>query len=106
MISSQNGRAAVSADKNSHYGAERKKLLYRQDGNRLTYRYAGNEPFLPYLSDTDVWTPANLIYWFDRKLQQPDIPQPEMLEWLRRNIEYLTDTRKITLANLMIAAYW
>jgi hypothetical protein len=28
-----------------------------------------------------------------------------MLEWLRRNIEYLTDTRKITLANLMIAKY-
>jgi type III restriction enzyme len=28
-----------------------------------------------------------------------------MLEWLRRNIEYLTDTRKITLASLMIAKY-
>jgi type III restriction enzyme len=28
-----------------------------------------------------------------------------MLEWLRRNIEYLTDTRKITLAHLMIAKY-
>jgi type III restriction enzyme len=28
-----------------------------------------------------------------------------MLEWLRRTIEYLTDTRKITLANLMIAKY-
>jgi hypothetical protein len=28
-----------------------------------------------------------------------------MLEWLRRNIEYLTDTRNITLAHLMIAKY-
>jgi type III restriction enzyme len=75
------------------------------DGNRLKYRYAGNEPVLPHLADIDVWTSSNLVYWLDRKLQQPDIPQPQMLEWLRRNIEYLTNTRKITLANLMIAKY-
>jgi type III restriction enzyme len=75
------------------------------DGSRLKYRYVGNEPFLPHLADTDVWTPANLIYWLDRKLRQPDIPQSQMLEWLRRNVEYLTDTRKITLSNLMIAKY-
>jgi type III restriction enzyme len=75
------------------------------DGNRLKYRYAGNEPFLPHFADTEVWTVSNLIYWLDRKLQKPDIPQPQMLEWLRRNIEYLTDTRKITLADLMIAKY-
>jgi type III restriction enzyme len=75
------------------------------DGNRLKYSYAGNEPFLPHLSGIDVWTPANLIYWLDRKLQQSDIAQSQMLEWLRRNIEYLTDARKITLANLMIAKY-
>jgi type III restriction enzyme len=75
------------------------------DGNRLKYTYAGNEPFLPHLADMDVWTSANVIYWLDRKLQQPDIPQPQMLEWLRRNIEYLTNTRKIILANLVIAKY-
>jgi type III restriction enzyme len=75
------------------------------DGNRLKYRYAGNDPLLPRLADIDVWTPANLVYWLDRKLRQPDIAQPQMLEWLRRNIEYLTDTRKITLAHLMIAKY-
>jgi type III restriction enzyme len=75
------------------------------DGSRLKYRYAGDEPFLPHLAGMDVWTPSNLIYWLDRKLRQPDIPQPQMLEWLRRNVEYLTDTRKITLSNLMIAKY-
>jgi type III restriction enzyme len=75
------------------------------DGRRLKYSYAGNEPFLPHLADTDLWTATNLVYWLDRKLQQPDIPQPQMLEWLRRHIEYLTDTRKLTLSNLMIAKY-
>ena len=75
------------------------------DGNRLKYRFAGNEPLLPHLADIDVWTTSNLMYWLDRKLQQPDISQPQMLEWLRRTVEYLTDTRKISLANLMIAKY-
>jgi type III restriction enzyme len=75
------------------------------DGNRLKYSYAGNEPFLPHLADTDIWTPSNLVYWLDRRLQQPDIAQSQMLEWLRRNVEYLTEMRKITLANLIIAKY-
>ena len=60
---------------------------------------------MPHLADIDVWTASNLVYWLDRKLQQPDIPQPQMLEWLRRNIEYLTDTRKISLAKLMVSCY-
>jgi type III restriction enzyme len=75
------------------------------DGNRLKYRYAGNELFLSNNVNIDVWTSAGLVYWLDRKLQQQDIPQPQMLEWLRRNIEYLTETRKITLASLMVAKY-
>jgi type III restriction enzyme len=75
------------------------------DGNRLKYRYAENELFLPHLADTDVWTSTGLVYWLDRKLQQRDIPQPQMLEWLRRTVEYLTEIHKITLANLMVAKY-
>jgi type III restriction enzyme len=75
------------------------------DGNRLQYAAAEKDWFLPHLSYADTWTPANLCYWLDRKLQQEDIPQPQMIEWLRRNIEYLTDTRKLSLPNLMIAKY-
>jgi type III restriction enzyme len=75
------------------------------DGKRLKYTYVGNEPFLPHLADTDVWTSTSLVCWLDRNLRQPDISQPQMVEWIRRNIEYLTDTRKITLANLVIAKY-
>jgi type III restriction enzyme len=75
------------------------------DGNRLQYTAAAKEQFLPHLSDTDIWTPSNLCYWLDSKLKQEDIPQPQMLEWLRRHIEFLTVTRKITLSALMIAKY-
>ncbi|MDR3170677.1 MAG: hypothetical protein LBU17_03510, partial [Treponema sp.] len=75
------------------------------DGNRLQYTSADKDQFLPHLSDANIWTPANLCYWLDRKLKQEDIPQPQMLEWLHRNIEYLTDTRNLSLPNLMIAKY-
>ncbi|MDR3159635.1 MAG: DEAD/DEAH box helicase family protein [Zoogloeaceae bacterium] len=75
------------------------------DGNRLRYAFAENQPFLSHFAGTDAWTPANLIYWLDRKLRQQDIPQPQMLEWLRRIIECLAENRKITLANLVIAKY-
>jgi type III restriction enzyme len=93
------------SDTEFNIGQTGKGFYIDLDGNRLKYSYAGDELFLPHLADTDVWTVANLVYWLDRKLQQPDIPQPQMLEWIRRNIEYLTDTRKIILANLVIAKY-
>ncbi|MDR3200675.1 MAG: hypothetical protein LBT68_04390, partial [Spirochaetales bacterium] len=75
------------------------------DGNRLGYSTAGKEQLLPFMSDVDVWTPANLVYWLDRHLRHDDIPQSHMVDWLRRIIEHLTEGRKIPLSNLMIAKY-
>jgi type III restriction enzyme len=75
------------------------------DGNRLTYSVAGKEQLLPFMADVDVWTPANLIYWLDRNLKQEDIPQSHMLSWLRKIIDYLTEVRKISVSQLMIAKY-
>ncbi|MDR1149491.1 MAG: DEAD/DEAH box helicase family protein, partial [Spirochaetaceae bacterium] len=75
------------------------------DGNRLQYTAAEKDRFLPHLSDAEIWTPSSLCYWLDKRLKQEDIPQPQMLEWLRRNIEYLTDTRKLPLTSLMLAKY-
>jgi type III restriction enzyme len=57
------------------------------------------------MADIDVWSVPNLILWLDRNLKQPDIPQPQMAEWLRKIIEHLTDTRKISLPNLVIAKF-
>jgi type III restriction enzyme len=75
------------------------------DGNRLQYTAAEKDRFLPQLSDAEIWTPANLCYWLDKRLKQKDIPQAQMLEWLRRTVEYLMDTRKLSLASLMPAKY-
>jgi type III restriction enzyme len=57
------------------------------------------------MTDIDVWQPSNLVYWLDRKLRQPDISQSQMLEWMRQIVEYLTESRKINLASLMVAKY-
>jgi type III restriction enzyme len=75
------------------------------DGNRLQYTAAEKDRFLPGLSDVEIWTPASLCYWLDKRLKQEDIPQSQMLEWLRRTVEYLTDARKLPLASLMPAKY-
>ncbi|WP_461246886.1 DEAD/DEAH box helicase [Treponema sp. R6D11] len=75
------------------------------NGNRLTYSHVGKDQLLPYMADIDVWQPVNLIYWLDRNLKQDDIPQSQMVTWLGKVIEYLTETRKIALPNLVIAKF-
>jgi type III restriction enzyme len=75
------------------------------NGSRLTYNHVGKDQLLPYMTDIDVWQPVNLIYWLDRNLKQDDIPQSQMVAWLGKMIEYLTEIRKIALPNLMIAKF-
>lgn len=79
-------------------------FIINLDGNKLKYSLSGEKPYLPQI-DVDNWTAANLVYWLDRTLRQMDIPQPKMAEWLRRIVEYLTDTRGMKLAELMVAKY-
>jgi len=75
------------------------------DGHRLTYSPAGAEQYSLPLVEVENWTSANLVYWLDKSLHQVDIPQPKMIEWLRRAVEYLTETRGIKLSALMLAKY-
>jgi type III restriction enzyme len=75
------------------------------DGSRLTYSIVGKDQLLPYMADIDVWQPINLIYWLDRNLKQDDIPQSQMVAWLRKVVEHLTEARKIAIPNLMIAKF-
>ncbi|KAA6303195.1 MAG: hypothetical protein EZS26_000798 [Candidatus Ordinivivax streblomastigis] len=75
------------------------------DGNRLGYSAAGADQMeIPYI-DIDNWQPVNLISWLDRTLKQTDIPQGQMVDWLRQAVEYLTEGRGLKLTELMIAKY-
>jgi len=76
------------------------------DGNKLTCSPSGVEQLsLPLRENTENWTLTNLVLWLDKNLHQDDIPQPQMLEWLRQAIEHLTDTRGIKLSTLILAKY-
>lgn len=43
------------------------------------------------------WTVNGLAQWLDRKLRQPDISQPQMLEFIRRTITWLESERDMPL---------
>jgi len=75
------------------------------NGNKMQYNIAGKEQYLPYMTDIDVWDPINLIHWLDRNLKQADIPQPQMVSWLQKVIDYLISERKIVIQNLVIAKF-
>jgi type III restriction enzyme len=75
------------------------------DGNRLIYSASGaNQAEIPY-ADVEGWKPATLIIWLDKTLKQADIPQCQMLEWLRQTVEHLTENRKIPLPELVTSKY-
>ncbi len=74
------------------------------DGNKLAFT-ASNEQLVMDSIEVESWTVANLTHWLDSRLHQDDIPQPIMVEWLRKLVEYLQNERHLPMAELMIAKY-
>lgn len=75
------------------------------DGQKLTHSYSGDAQISMAFVDVDNWTDITLISWLDKTLRQDDISQPQMINWLRKIVEYLTKDRNITISELMIAKY-
>lgn len=55
------------------------------------------------LEDETAWTPADLSRWLDRQVHQPDVSQPVFLEYCRRVVTHLVETRGMSLASLVRA---
>jgi type III restriction enzyme len=47
------------------------------------------------------WTDQQLCSWLERKLRQPDITQPVLLEYVRRALAYLVEKRPLPLTALV-----
>ncbi|MDR2735183.1 MAG: DEAD/DEAH box helicase family protein [Spirochaetota bacterium] len=75
------------------------------DGDRLRCTANGEDRLAPFMAELALWDANNLVFWLDRNLQQQDIPQSQMLEWLRRITAHLLETRRIPLHTLMIAKF-
>ena len=75
------------------------------NGNKLQYNITSAHQTLIEYDDSDLHSSVHLISWLDKKLRQDDIPQSQMVNWLRQIVEYLTNTRKLKLADLFVAKY-
>lgn len=47
------------------------------------------------------WPQSQLVQWLERKVRQPDVTQPILLEFVRRAVAYLLDTRHLPLTALV-----
>ena len=71
------------------------------DGNRLTYRFAGEQEQLSLNVDVEGWTQEALVLWLDKQVRQPDVGQAERVKWLSDLSTYLINTRGLHISALM-----
>ena len=71
------------------------------DGRRVTYQFASEAEQLVLDARVEGWTPEALVLWLDRQVRQVDIPQVELLRWLRELVGHLLNARGMTIAALM-----
>jgi type III restriction enzyme len=75
------------------------------DGKRVTAQFMSEEEQLVLDVAVEGWTPENLVLWLDRKLQQIDISQPDLLRWLRQAVDHLVNVRRLGIGPLMRAKF-
>ena len=71
------------------------------DGNRLTYRFAGEQEQLSLNVDVEGWTQEALVLWLDKQVRQPDVGQAELVKWLSDLATHLINTRGLHVSALM-----
>ena len=71
------------------------------DGNRLTYRFAGEQEQLSLNVDVEGWTQEALVLWLDKHVRQSDVGQAERVKWLSDLATHLINTRSLHVSALM-----
>ena len=71
------------------------------DGNRLTYRFAGEQEQLSLNVDVEGWTQETLALWLDKQVRQPDVGQAELVKWLSDLTTHLINARGSHVSALM-----
>ena len=71
------------------------------DGNRLTYRSAGEQKQLSLNVDVEGWSQEALVLWLDKQVRQPDVGQAELIKWLSGLATHLINTRGLHVSALM-----
>ena len=74
-------------------------------GDKVTYSIARENLQLDLTNTTTEWSEDAFIQWLDNKVHQQDIPQIQMIEFLRKITANLLNKRKYTMAMLDMAKY-
>ncbi len=73
---------------------------------QVTYKQVSEETRQPELKGLDAeWDEKVLARWLDEQCRAPDVPQTQLLEFVRRVVVDQIDNKKIALADLVRAKY-
>ena len=86
---------------------EEKASSYEFDinGEQLTYKFLGKQLPLDFSDTESGLTDLQLTRWLEPRLRQPNIRQENLLEFVRKTLRHLLDTRKIPLITLVRARF-
>ncbi|MDR1543638.1 MAG: DEAD/DEAH box helicase family protein [Prevotellaceae bacterium] len=74
------------------------------DGNKLVYSVETAVQQVLF-ANVEGWTKNSFVMWLDKALQQPDIQRMQMLDFVRKTVEYLISERSFTVEQLVLAKY-
>jgi len=75
------------------------------NGEKLVYKHLAQNAQLDIGFLKLDWTDLQISRWLDRQCRQPDLTQPVLLEFCRKIVAYLTDTRHIAMNDLLRFKY-
>jgi type III restriction enzyme len=86
---------------------EEKASSYEFDisGEKLTYKFLGRQLPLDFSDTESGLTDLQLTRWLEPRLRQPNIRPENLLEFTRKTLKHLMDTRKIPLVTLVRARF-
>jgi len=74
-------------------------------GERLTFKFLGRQLPLDFSDTESGLTDLQLTRWLEPRLRQPNIRPETLLEFTRKTLKYLIETRKIPLVTLVRARF-
>ena len=82
-----------------------KTYEFNIEGNRLVWNAVDHQLEIELTERSGSFSELELVRFLDRQLHQPDIRQETMLEFVRRAVQHLRETRKIELKALDLVKY-
>ncbi len=87
------------------YDEAARTFQFDLDGEKMRYKQADEQVQFTLLADANAWDERGLSRWLDRQCKQPDVLQPDMLEFCRRAIHSLLQRSSFDIELLCRAKY-